>query len=196
MGLLGYVALAEFFAFLVWLAGAGQSSFVGRSNDAASMFLNLITMAMPILAVLIATKIQPVLPMARTFVTVALVEYAVSLVLGIITFLIGIGNLYQFNNGVEGTRELILTLAAIVLIAIAGYITYGIFTEMGGRIVGPRATYANYPTQQMPPSGGTTTYAPGSAPAYPPPAGPTYPPPAGSGPTYPPPGSPQYPGGQ
>jgi hypothetical protein len=194
MGLLGYVALAEFFAFLVWLAG--QNSFVGRSSDAASMFLNLVTMAMPLLAVLISTKVEPVLPMARTFVTVALVEYAVSLFLGIITFLIGIGNLYQFNSGVGGTRDLILTIAAIVLIAIAGYITYGIFVEMGGRIVGPRTTYGNYPTQPIPPAGGTT-YTPGSAPAYPPPTGPTYPPqPPAGGPTYPPPGSTQYPGGQ
>jgi hypothetical protein len=203
MGLLGYVALAEFFAFLTWLAG--QNSFVGRSNEASAMFLNLITMAMPILAVLIATKIQPALEMARLFVTVALVEYAVSIVLGVITFLIGIGNLYDVNDGLGGTRDLILSLAAIVLIAIAGYLTYAIFSEMGGRISGPRATYGEDRTTTMYQAGAAApTYPPQGGPSYPPP-GPSYPPagsypPPGSqyppaGPQYPPPGT-QYPGGR
>ncbi len=161
IGLVGYVALAEFFGFILWIADKGTFTF--RSANASGIFLDLTINAMPIVAVLIAAKIAPALPLARTIVLVALIEYGVSLALGLITFLIGIGNAFD-ADGLHGTTSLILGLGAIALIAIAGFITFRIFTEMGGRLQGPQATY-----------GGGGGYPPPQQPQYPPQPGQTYP---------------------
>lgn len=166
IGLVGYAALFLFFAFIEWIAA--DLTFTARSDLASGLFLNLVTMAMPIVAVLLAVKVTPALPIARTIVLAALIEYGVSVVLGLITFLIAIGHLFDVNTGLEGTRALIIGLAQIVLIAIGGFITYRIFTEMGGRLTAPGAAYGSYPppaspTQQLPPQSGS---------AYPPQPGP------------------------
>jgi hypothetical protein len=209
------VALAEFFAFIVWLAGdehfTAHERFTARSADAAGTFTDLFLMSLPVAAVLLATKLTPALDMARTIVTVALAEYGVAVVLGLITFLIGLGNAFDGNSSVFGIQTLVLGLGRLILIAIAGYYTYGQFTEMGGRLTPPSVTYNSpqYPggggpqytpgsaTPQYPGGGGYQP--PGSGPSYPPPpSGPTYPPagpsyPTSSGPTYPPSGGPSYP---
>jgi hypothetical protein len=152
LGLVGYVALFEFFALIVWIGDT--PSFALRSLNASESFLNLTVMAFPIVAVLVATRIAPAIAMARMVVLVALIEYVVAVGLGLITFLVGIGKLFDIESGLHGTRDLILGLAQIVLIAVAGYITFRTFTEMGGRITGPRATFGSQPPQH----GGGQTY--------------------------------------
>ena len=156
LGLVGYVALAEFFAFIVWIGADG--TFTSRSYGASQLFLDLPLMAMPIVAVLLAGKIAPAIGMARTIVMVAVIEYGVMLVLGLITFLIGIGALFDLDTGILGTQALILGLGRLLLIAIVGFITFRIFTEMGGRLTAPGASYgppaqsggSAYPPAQQP----------------------------------------------
>jgi len=144
----GYVALAEFFGFIVWIAASG--TFTSRSAVASESFLDIVTNALPIVAVLIAVKIAPALPIGRTIVLVALIEYGVALALGLITFLIGIGAIFDSTTGLFGTQALILGLAKLALIAIAGFITFRIFSDMGGRLTAPNATYGGYPPPQQP----------------------------------------------
>jgi hypothetical protein len=156
LGLVGYVALAEFFAFIVWIGANG--TFTTRSLGAAGELLDLALMAMPIVAVLIAAKIGAAIGMARTIVMVAVIEYAVMFVLGLITFLIGIGALFDIDSGILGTQALILGLAKLVLVAIVGYITFRIFTDMGGRFRAPGASYG--PPQQP----GSPSYPPAQQP--------------------------------
>jgi hypothetical protein len=156
LGLVGYVALAEFFAFIVWIGADG--TFTARSFGASQEFLDLVLMAMPVVAVLIAAKISPAIGMARTIVMVAVIEYGVMLVLGLITFLIGIGALFDVTTGIIGTQTLILGLAKLVLVAIVGFITFRMFTDMGGRFTAPGASYG--PPSQP----GAPTYPPAQQP--------------------------------
>jgi hypothetical protein len=155
LGLVGYVALAEFFAFIVWIGANG--TFTSRSYGASQLFLELPLMAMPIVAVLLAAKVAPAIAMARTIVLVAVIEYGVMLVLGLITFLIGIGALFDLTTGIIGTQALILGLARLVLVAIVGFITFRIFSDMGGRLTAPGASYG-------PPAQGGSSYPPAQQP--------------------------------
>jgi hypothetical protein len=133
-GLLGYAALALFFAFLQWLLGGG--SFAGRSAN--SGFRGLVLIALPVLAVLLAVYVTPELPRARLVALVAMLEYLAILFFGLITLLIGLGPVFDsvnsFSDFVGSLDYLVMGLAALILAAIASYISYGAFTKMGGRL--------------------------------------------------------------
>ncbi len=190
-----FVAVAEFFTFLGWVvpadSGAGEFS-VGttlsiRSITSSSSFLSISLMALPIVAVLVVAKIAPALSAARTITTVALIEYGVSVAFGLITLLIGLGNVFDTGSpttpfggfsvmapGLSGTAYLVLGLLAVALIAAAGYVTFKIFGELGGRV--PAMPHPGYGQQPMYPPPGQQ---------YPPQPGQQYPPQPG-----------QYPGAQ
>jgi hypothetical protein len=193
-----FVAAAEFFAFLNWVVPGESSSVEGlsvsggptfglRSVAASAGFLNLALMALPIVAVIVVAKIAPALAASRLIATIALIEYGVSIAFGLITLLIGLGTVFDSGSGatpigvmisstagLSGTQYLILGLLAVVLIAAAGYVTYTIFTQLGGRM--PAMPHPGYGQQPMYPPPG---------PQYPPQPGPQYPPQPG-----------QYPGAQ
>ena len=132
--LLAYTALFLFFVFFSWLLGPG--SFTGRSASAG--FRNLFELAFPVVAVIIATYITPVLPGARVMALIALAEYAFALFFGVITLLIGlIGVLSNVNtawDSFNALQYLVMGVAALVLIAIAGYLTLRAYQSLGGRV--------------------------------------------------------------
>ena len=133
--LLGYAALALFFAFFLWLLPNG-GTFSDRSAGAGFRGLTLI--ALPVLAVLLAAYVTPDLPLARLMAMVAMIEYLVILFFGLITLLIGLGAVFDRVNTVGeffgGLSYLVMGVAALVLAAIASYITFRAYTRLGGRL--------------------------------------------------------------
>jgi hypothetical protein len=132
--LLGYAALALFFAFFHWLLPGG--TFSGRSASAG--FRSLILIALPVLAVLLAAYVTPELPGARLVALVAMLEYLAILFFGLITLLIGLGvvfdSVHSFSDFFGALDYLIMGLAALILAAIASYISFRAYTNLGGRL--------------------------------------------------------------
>jgi hypothetical protein len=133
--LVAYVALFLFFAFILWLA-PGDVRFTVRSLNAG--FTDLFIMAMPVVAVVLAVHIKPSIPGARLITVIALIEYAVALLFGVITFLIGLGavldRIDDANDAVGAFRHVVLGLAELALIGVAAYIVVTAFTSLGGRL--------------------------------------------------------------
>ncbi|GAA3202279.1 hypothetical protein ACFO1B_06820 [Dactylosporangium siamense] len=84
--LLGVVA-AFLLAGLISLLTTLTGEFLSNAGIAFGTFVSIETIALPILAVLIATHIDPVVPKARTIVLIALVEYAVAALFGLVMLL-------------------------------------------------------------------------------------------------------------
>ncbi len=135
--LLGYAALSLFFTFLAWVIPVGSGdSFTQRSYFAD--FADLITVGMPLLAVLIATHVAPMLAGSKLMTLVALVEYAVMLFFGVLVFLVGLG--YGFQNvdtaseTVTALSHIVFRLAGLGFAALAAYAVLRVFTGLGGRL--------------------------------------------------------------
>lgn len=140
LALLGYAALHLGFRLLIWIIPAMGTTLVSRSQGAG--FLDLFVMSFPLLAVLIATHITPQLAAAKVFTLIALVEYAVAVFFGAITFLIGLGGLGYvdtFPETIETLGAIVLTIARLGLVALAGYAVFRVFLALGGRITLPAA---------------------------------------------------------
>ena len=143
--LLVWAALQLFFTFLLWIFPTSVISFTGRSQGAFMTFASLLTIAVPVLAVLLATHVEPALPEARLVALIALIEYAFALLFGALTFLIGLGSafsdlddpdgaLYSFGEALAGIRYLVMGVVQLGLLAIAALIVYRTFTALGGRL--------------------------------------------------------------
>jgi hypothetical protein len=140
LALLGYAALHLGFTFLSWILPQEGTTLVSRSQSAG--FLDLVVMFFPLLAVLVATHIAPQAAGAKIFAMVALVEYAVAVVFGGITFLIGLGGLGwvdTFAETIDALGHVVLTVARIGLAALAGYAVLRVFLAVGGRMSLPSA---------------------------------------------------------
>ncbi|MEU7824513.1 hypothetical protein [Catellatospora sp. NPDC049133] len=140
LALLGYVALYLGFQFLHWILPAQNTTLISRSQSAG--FLDLFLMAFPLLAVLIATHMSPQLPGSKIFALVALIEYAAAIVFGGVTFLIGLGGLGwvdTFPETIDALGHVVLTIARLGLVALAGYAVLRVFLALGGRVTLPSA---------------------------------------------------------
>jgi hypothetical protein len=133
--LVGYTALHLLFAFLFWITPtAGTFGSRARAAD----FVSLYTIALPLLAVLIATQIQPILAASKFIAGIALIEYAVALVFGVLTFLIGLA--YSFTSidsagGALGAfRYMMIGAFELAFLALAGYAVLRAFQSLGGRV--------------------------------------------------------------
>jgi hypothetical protein len=139
--LVGYAALFLFFRFFQWiLPGGGGLS----DRSAHAGFADLFVMAMPVLAVLLAVHVQPMLASARLIATIALIEYAVSLFFGVITLLIGLPAVF---DGISRAREamgaleyLVLGIGALALEMIAAWVVLQAYQALGGRLPGRTTT--------------------------------------------------------
>lgn len=175
-GLLGYTALYLFFAFFNWVLPGG-GSFAARS--AGLPFSDLFVMAFPVVAVLLAVHVQPLLAGSKLITAIALAEYAISLAFGALTFLIGLGvvfdGFYGARSGFNGLQYLIFGVAKLALIAIAGYAVFASFRSAGGTInlsslnrSTPNPTAAATPPAQAPYPGGYDAEPPTQAYQHPP----------------------------
>ncbi len=134
--LVGYVALFLFFEFFELVLPGGTLF----TRAAGADFRSLFVMAMPVLAVLLAVHVAPVLRGARLLTTVALVEYALALFFGAVTLLIGLGAVFGGIDSPQSAfgalRYLVMGAAELALITIAGLVAYRAFTGLGGALPG------------------------------------------------------------
>ena len=149
--LVGYAGLHLAFAFLHWLVPGGFSTFGMRS--AGSSFTSLVELALPVVAVLLATAVAPPVAQAKLITTVAVIEYAAILFFGTITLLIGLGSM----GGVDGLNVLtylVLGLGRLGLAAVAGLVTYQAWSRLGGSLAA-----LTRPSTPVPPATGPTPEA-------------------------------------
>jgi hypothetical protein len=141
--MLGYAGLALVFAFLDWIFPSSPVTFASRSYADFDSFVNVFTMALPVLAVLLAVHVEPGLAGARLMATVALVEYALVLLFGVVTLLVGLGvafsdypnnALYSFGRALDGLGYFILGVGELILVAVATLVVYRAYTALGGRL--------------------------------------------------------------
>ena len=178
---------------------------IGFSSRAGGSFFDFVgieAIVLPLLAVLLATHIKPAVPRAKLITQIALVEYAVSAVFGVVALLA-----WLFGSLVDGEIRaaftgLLVRIAYSGIFAAAGFVIYKVWRTLyyvprpkpqPGVYGGPPGGGPGYPPAgpgHPGPQGPTGGYGPSSPYSQPPGYGPQpgYPPP----PTYP--GSPQPPG--
>lgn len=140
--LLALAATIVAFAFLRLILPPFPHSFVDRFN--VTSFVNITVLVAPLLALLVATKVGPVLRGARLMSTVALATYGAALLFGVLSFLVGIadefsdaggrGAVYTFGYVLQGIGDVIADLLLLALGALAALWTYNIFTSQGGTL--------------------------------------------------------------
>ncbi|HZM75272.1 MAG TPA: hypothetical protein VFC19_06075 [Candidatus Limnocylindrales bacterium] len=116
--LLGYAAIDIFFTFANWFKPTG-GGFSARAQGAD--FTTLISVGFPLLAVLIATQLKPVLSTARFVTLTALGELAAVLVFGSMAFLVGLPNAVLHNDAVSMGGFVIFSVAGLAFAALAGF---------------------------------------------------------------------------
>lgn len=116
--LLGYAALEIFFTFVNWFKPTG-GSFTARAQGAD--FTTIVSIGFPLLAVLIATQLQPVLSMARLITVIALIELAVVLALGSLAFLFGMSHAMLNTDAFSALTYMVSTVAGLAFAALAGF---------------------------------------------------------------------------
>jgi hypothetical protein len=129
--LVGATAVFLFVALLELIPSGPGDDFGGRVAGSFDNFVNLVTIAFPIAAVLLALLVRPRHPRARLIVLVALVEYAVMAFFGLLFgVLIGLINLAA-RSGVRAAFEgLLVRLAWLAVFGVAAYAVYLIWRNL------------------------------------------------------------------
>jgi hypothetical protein len=140
--LLGYAGLIIVFALLHWLIPASPDGIGARSYFAD--FVDVFTIALPVLAVLLAARVSSPLPAAQLVALIALAEYAAVLLFGLLALLAGLpyafghlgSGVYALGGTLDALGYLVLGVARLALVAVAGLTAWRIFGELGGRLPG------------------------------------------------------------
>ncbi len=174
--LVGAPALLLFVA-IIRLIPDGENQFGYRTQDSFYGFVNTPTIFMPLAAVLLSLLVQPRHPKAKLITMIAVVEYAVMALFGVLFgLLIGLIN-HAGNNGARvAFEELLVRAAWLAVLGVAAYAVFrlwqGLYTVpkppqqqgvYGQPAYGQPGTYPGQPGYGQPPQPG---FAPG---AYPPP---------------------------
>jgi hypothetical protein len=110
---------------LVLVVEGWATGFGGRSEATFGTFAGPVSIALPLLAMLLATHISPPLPAARSILLVALGEYVVSAVFGAITYLGAFANgLFGVRATFDGLLSRAVWLAFLTIAATAVYRVY------------------------------------------------------------------------
>lgn len=156
---------------LLFVVGGWAGGFGARSEATFGTFAGPVAIALPLLAMLLATHLSPVLPSSRTILLTALTEYAVSAFFGVITYLGAFANgLFAVRATFDGLLGRAVWLAFLTIAATA---VYRVFRAMYPPVPRPAYTYPSpvygrpYPGQPTYPQ--QPTYRPAS-----PPEDPTY----------------------
>jgi len=140
--LLALAGLLILFGFLTWILPARELDLVARFDTGP--FTSLAVLVAPLLAVLVAARLGPPIPRATLVGLVALIEYAVALLLGVLAFLVTLAlqfddlghGIYVFGSILQRIGDILVTLLQLALLALAGLWTHRIFTGLGGRLPG------------------------------------------------------------
>jgi hypothetical protein len=198
--LLAVNALFLLLTVLDFILALGGDGFTARANAHFESFVGLTSIALPLIAVLIATHIRPVVPHGRMITVLAIAEYAVSGLFGLIAIFAGflgtLVNAPSFDS--DGAVRQALTgflgrIGMFALLALAAFLVLRVYL---GLYSAPRpAHHPGYPPYGQAAGYG---YPQGAGHAYPQGAGQPYPQAAGHAhPQYgPPEASPQPAHGQ
>ncbi|MEU1744625.1 hypothetical protein [Micromonospora arida] len=127
LALLGANAVFLFVGLLRLIAPNDYSSFTDRAGSAFYAFVGLEAVGLPLLAVLLATHISPVLAKAKLITQAAVVEYAVSALFGTLTMLIWtVGRLAEAEV-LDALLGVLTRFAWMVIFAIAAWVVYTIW---------------------------------------------------------------------
>ncbi|GGR62385.1 hypothetical protein GCM10010169_01000 [Micromonospora fulviviridis] len=129
--LLGANAVLLFVGLLRLLVPVDDySTFSGRAGSTFFAFVGLESTLLPVLAVLLATHVRPVLPKAKLITQVALVEYAVSAVFGAFTFLIWTVGRLADGEVLDAFLGLLTRVAWLAVFAIAAFVVFKIWRTL------------------------------------------------------------------
>ncbi|MFI6328699.1 hypothetical protein ACIBBG_10450 [Micromonospora chersina] len=129
--LLGANAVLLFVGLLRLLVPVDDySTFSGRAGSTFFAFVGLESTVLPLLAVLLATHVRPVLPKAKLITQVALVEYAVSAVFGALTFLIWMVGRLADGEVLDAFLGLLTRVAWLAVFAIAAFVVFKIWRTL------------------------------------------------------------------
>ncbi|MEU8387546.1 hypothetical protein [Micromonospora sp. NPDC048842] len=127
LALLGANAVFLFVGLLRLIAPNDYSSFTDRAGSAFYAFVGVEAVGLPLLAVLLATHISPVLAKAKLITQAAVVEYAVSALFGTLTMLIWtVGRLAEAEV-LDALLGVLTRFAWMVIFAIAAWVVYTIW---------------------------------------------------------------------
>ncbi|MEU8085910.1 hypothetical protein AB0B57_20160 [Micromonospora sp. NPDC049101] len=125
LALLGANAVFLFVGLLRLIAPNG--SFTERAGDAFDRFVGLEAVVLPLLAVLLATHISPVVPKAKLITQVALGEYAASAVIGTLTLLISTVGRLADARVLDALLGVLDQIAWMVIFAVAAWVVYTVW---------------------------------------------------------------------
>ncbi|SCL19566.1 hypothetical protein GA0070624_1788 [Micromonospora rhizosphaerae] len=192
--LLGANAVLLFVGLIRLLVPAdGFGTFTDRAGSTFFAFVGVESTVLPLLAVLLATHLRPVVPKARLITQVALGEYTAGALFGALTFLIWLVGRLAEGELLDALLGMLTRVAWLAVFAVAGYLVNRIWrTLYHTPKPKPQAGVYGQPQQGWPQQHGGYP-APGQPGGYPPPGQPGgYPPPGQGGyPAaggYPPPG--------
>lgn len=120
---------------------SGFSAFFGlRADIDFDRFVSPLTIALPIGAVLLATHVKPVAKQARLITLVALIDYGVAALFGIITLFAGFIHVLQGQFGAPGSfRDAFVgLLSRLVMLALLAFAAFIVWRVWQGVYVVPR----------------------------------------------------------
>ncbi|MEU1399526.1 hypothetical protein ABZ403_26120 [Micromonospora zamorensis] len=127
LALLGANAVFLFVGLLRLIAPNDYSSFTDRAGSAFYAFIGVEAVVLPLLAVLLATHVSPVLPKAKLITQVALAEYAVSALFGTLTMLVWtVGRLAE-TEVLDALLGVLTRFAWMVIFAVAAWVVYTVW---------------------------------------------------------------------
>ncbi|WP_433117996.1 hypothetical protein [Micromonospora sp. CA-246542] len=127
LALLGANAVFLFVGLLRLLIPADYTDFTGRAGSSFFSFVGVEAVVLPLLAVLLATHVAPVLPKAKLITQVALGEYAVSALFGTLTMLIWtVGRLAE-GELLDALLGVLTRFAWLVIFAVAAWVVFTIW---------------------------------------------------------------------
>ncbi|MDG4793212.1 hypothetical protein [Micromonospora sp. WMMD1082] len=129
--LLGANAVFLFVGLVRLLTPQGAYSTVtGRAADSFSAFIGVEAVVLPVLAVLLATHVAPVVPRAKLITQVALGEYAASAILGGLTLLIWVVGRLAEAQLFDAMTGLLTRAAWVALFAAAAYVVWSVWQRL------------------------------------------------------------------
>ena len=128
--LVAAAAVLLFVAIVRLIPSGSGPGFGTRAQDSFYTFVSVPTIAFPLAAVLLSLLVTPRHPHARLIAQVALVEYGVAAVFGLLFgFLIGLIQIGS-DSGRMAFEELLLRFMWLVVFAVAAYATFRIWRHL------------------------------------------------------------------
>ncbi|MCI4064367.1 hypothetical protein MRQ36_17880 [Micromonospora sp. R77] len=129
--LLGANAVFLFVGLIRLLAPVDDySTFSGRAGSTFYTFAGFEAAVLPLLAVLLATHLQPVLPKAKLITQVAVGEYAFGALLGVLTFLVWLVARLAEAEVLDALLGMLTRVGWLAIFAVAAYVVVKIWRTL------------------------------------------------------------------